>query len=712
MSVTKLYVLALLFIAIIVTASAAVIMHTLSTQTDDAEIINVAGQQRMLSQRVALLQLMVNSCDENAVTLIPKLTDSINLFTHNHQKLISVDDLPKPAFDLYFGRTHLDRQVNEFIQQSREFLNNLNCNKPRPMYVEFDDADELLVGLDTIVSILEQDSSRRIDNLKMIEIALWLITILVLLLEALFVFRPMETSIRHALKEMTEAKQHAEAASKAKSEFLASMSHELRTPMNGLFGMIDLAIDNPHKSAGYLKRAKVAGKQLLTLINDVLDLSKIEAGRLTVKHVAFDLYQLIDDTVSVQSVYCQQKGLSFHYERNDNLPQRLISDPTRITQILLNILNNAIKFTDHGSVSFRVKLAVESQQHRLIVEIQDTGCGISKEALDIIFNRFEQVDQSNTRLKGGTGLGLSISKKLTDLLNGELTVHSEVGVGSTFTFNIPVEVDRADVKTEQTGSPIRCAIVDDLQTSREYIAHICQQKGIEVESFNDASEFLASKPERFDLLLLDLSMPNIDGVQTLEHMREHVSGTMPYIIVISAIVEHLECSEDIRKMVWRFHAKPIDRQELEADLREIYHMINARHVKISEQHAHDRHILLVEDNDINAEIVEQMLSNYGYKITHVKNGKDAVNACTAGQYDLVLMDLQMPIMDGIEATRIIRQDKGVTTPIIALTANAFEDDRSLCEAIGMNGFVSKPVGKITLISTIESVLREYQLRDN
>ncbi|AEA98492.2 response regulator [Alteromonas mediterranea] len=708
MSIRVRYIAALVLIATLVTLSFIVMHDLISEQKQDAENINVAGQQRMLSQRIALMLSTGETCSSGPER--EYLEQALAQFKANHQQLVSKNNLPLPIFDIYFVEGKLDRSVNQYIKNVERALTATDCQTIAPLDIQA--LTELLKQLDYVVTLFEQDASNQVDTVLSIEFYLWLATLALLCIEAVFIFSPMEQTVKQAFSKLTRLKAEAEEtaekarkASKAKSEFLSSMSHELRTPMNGLFGMIELAIDNPEKSSIYLKKAKTAGRQLLVLINDILDVSKIEAGKIKIERAPVDLLQILDDVVSLQRVYCQRKGLEFIYLKDPDLPHVVEGDITRISQILHNLLNNAIKFTERGSVTLKVRYTKHPNGNFLSFDVIDTGIGIASSKLDNIFRKFEQADKTTTRDFGGTGLGLSIAKQLAQLMNGDITVTSFIGQGSTFSFTMAAKECHLPEITVQPGSSVRCAVVDDLQTSREYFEHVVNAMSISSQSYGSAKAFLSDTPLSFDVIILDLSMPEMSGVDLLKQLKTLNPKPFPKVILISAELERLEeeSDDEIIGLIWRTHVKPINRRELEHDLNKLVDTTPQVTTDTAAANKKKR-ILLAEDNEINAEIVKTIMQAEGYKFLHVKNGKDAIDVVKRHNFDLILMDCNMPIMGGIEASSILRNALDITTPIVALTANAFAEDKEECLAAGMTDFMAKPIDKGTLLSCIRKHL--------
>ncbi|NVK55895.1 MAG: response regulator [Alteromonadaceae bacterium] len=701
MTLTVRYIFALVLIAVAVSASALLIENLLNKQREDAEIINRAGQQRMLSQRISLAVTRLSQC--NKANSLPRdaLKSALNRFEANHTYLTGLANMPAPVQLLYFSEDGLDAQSRIYLEAGYQVLNTKRCVEVPDIFAQAY-SDQLLKSLNNAVDFFEQSAQKRVSKIENIEFYLWVVTLLLLLSEALFIFKPMVRQVTNTIAQLKVAKEGAEAASKAKSAFLANMSHELRTPMNGMFGMIDLARENPGKADVYLKKALSAGNQLLTLINDILDLSKIEADKLTITNEQFNLLEMLDDLATLYSISCQRKNLSFNYQCSSSLPAIVIGDPKRISQVLHNLLSNAVKFTPEGTVTLKVALDQHGQQEWLSFTVTDTGIGILPEHAESIFNDFEQGNQSTTKLFGGTGLGLGIAKRLAALMNGKLSLSSQAHYGSQFNFTLPVHIPTLQPGDLLPAASLKAAVIDDLQTSREYLSHILTEMGVQTFTFSSAKDYLAYEG-KFDVALVDLSMPEIDGVTLIRKIKTRGPIPPPYIIVVSAVLEHIEAEAAILDAIWRMHVKPVDRNAIESDILALQSLVaSGQEPEKTLPGDAPVEVLVAEDNEINAEVIRSMLESVGCEVTIAENGQLAIDALHGVKFDLIFMDVQMPVMDGLEATSVIRNTLGMTDiPIIALTANAFAEDRERCLAAGMNDFLTKPVSRDKVISIVK-----------
>ena len=537
--------------------------------------------------------------------------------------------------------------------------------------------------------------------------------------------------LKQIQNDLIVARDLAEAGTRAKSEFLARMSHEIRTPMNAILGMTYLCLQTEvnDQQREYLQKTQTATTNLLGIIDDILDFSKIEAGKVELETIPFHLSNVLQDVVDMIRFKTQDKGLQFISHIDEGVCDDLMGDPLRIRQVLVNITNNAVKFTERGSISITIHNVDDDEKNAdpnrtwLEFAVRDSGIGMTPEQVGRLFQSFSQADGSTTRKYGGTGLGLVISKRFVELMGGRIGVESEPGIGSTFRFCVPFDkyrkLDAARLTSmeehrEKELKDCRLLLVDDDPGTREVLRDMIRSFSIQLDTVGSGDAAIAAltsatqKETPYDIMLIDWKMPRMDGLETIRRIRQSDNIALPRMVMISAY-DRNECIRQSKGLgLDGFLVKPVSRRMIWETLLAVMERRAAMPVETEKEekaNLQGAKILLVEDNKINQMVASELLKGFGVDLTIAADGRKAVELVAGNDFDLILMDIQMPIMDGLTATKEIRKlhKPGIDRlPILAMTANALDSDYQVCLDVGMNDHLAKPIDASKLRQSLET----------
>lgn len=768
---TIIYIAALAAVALLLISGQALIFRALDHSSSDSRTINIAGRQRMLSQKLSKAALALSNSSNPAVRQQRReeLAQVVQLLSSSHQGLLQGDSLlglPGSNSDEVMRMfAQIEPHYQSMLRAAKQILRTDNGDiSPYVQSILASEAD-FLAGMDAIVFQYDEEARSRNLRLSRLQQTLLYITLGLLLAEGIFIFRPAVAELGHKmqvlmaadaqrnelLKELERknraidlALDEAQSATRIKSDFLGVMSHETKTPMNGVMGMAGLLLDTKldEEQLDYVQTIRKSGEDLLRMLDDILDFSKIEAGKLKLEvGDGFELRECIEDCLDLMAVQALQKKLDLAYLIDEGVPHAFLADVTRVRQILVNLLDNAVKFTEQGEVVVSVTARVlenfsggqsnqEEQKYEVHFALKDTGIGIPESCHHLLFQSFYQVDSSSTRSYGGIGLGLAIARRLVEMMGGKIWTDSELGKGSTFHFTIvapvaPVAARTVGVALDQVQAQLsgkRLLIVEDNATNREILRQQTLKWGMVPQDVASSAEALdlIRQDAPFDLAILDMQMPEMDGASLAEEIRKYRDPrTLPLMMLT-------DIGDRSREDLGSFAAcltKPIKPYGLYNSLMNIFAhtgFTNSNNALTADSwqmpqltdlaYRNPLRILVAEDNAVSQKVILRILDRLGYSADVVSTGLEVLSALYQKSYDLILMDIQMPEMDGLTATKYICQQWQLPARprIVAMTAGAMPNDRQKCLDAGMEDYISKPIKVEALQSALKRCFEEVQ----
>ena len=710
---SRYYLLFLSSIFLLIILSQAIIHGSLTDQQDSGKEINVSSTQRTLVQEIAKLALQIRYKNEQGQGIQKEVKDlkvAARRWKESHKALLQgsqnygLDGKNSPEIEQLFEEVspvffEIEKEVKQLIEKE-----GVDAESSIEAILLKDDVYESI--MEKVVAQYTRESSEDVARIRTLSWGLALATAIVLVLAFMFIIRPVLTKLRSQNDELVELNQGLEKVSQIKSDFLANMSHEVRTPLNGILGMADLLGRSSLSSEqqGYVQTIRNSSENLLLIINDILDYSKIESGKMELESEVFDLTKQIEEVIDLLRPTAFEKKLELILYIEPDVPAQLKGDSTRLKQVLINLLNNAIKFTEQGEVLLRVEhLVTEHEFQQLRFSVKDTGIGIDQDKVNDLFQSFTQADTSTTRKYGGTGLGLAICRRIVQMMGGRIWAESEIGKGSTFYFTIIAEKvgDSGDTADTSGLQGLKALIVDDNTTNLKILVKQLSNWGIQATPFNSPELVVEviDNLKKFDLCILDMQMPAIDGKQLTQEIRKKHSFEDLPVVVLSSIGSGI--IEEEEKLWNSYLTKPVRPGKLLSVIREMVGLDGEganqgkRNLPLEEKELDEGRlsILIAEDNEIHQAVMQRTLKLLGYASEKAYNGHEAMEKIASKDYDMILMDIEMPIMDGFEATQKIRKIySGKDAPvIIGMSAHNDKKEAKKCLDTGMDDYLPKPI---------------------
>ncbi|WP_414829705.1 response regulator [Alteromonas sp. H39] len=716
-TITRTYVTAFSVIALLMTVFFAYSQFNSASNAILPAVINKAGMQRMLSQRIALItHMLVNQQPPGQHdALRNELRERIAMFLENHAILTGavvyqgevLTLSPELKQHYYDGLTSLDNMVKQYAARATRISELPLAELSEAQLPSAAQTLRLLDRLDRAVFLYESMLNERLNRERWAEALVWLTMLLAMLGSVFFLFRPLENIVikqfmarEDAQRAAERERANADMAHQVKADFLSKMSHEFRTPISAMIGALELIPNMRSKQHELIQQAEQACYRLLTMTNNLLDIIGVTSQMSSSEEMQFDLVKLMEECIAPVSALCRAKQLEFSMRCHSSLPHYVKGHPLEMNKAIKNVLDNAVKFTEKGFIGVGLEVEVLPGEFLLTISVTDTGIGIEESHHERIFERFYQCEVSPNRQYTGAGIGLTVALQQLQSIGGNITLSSQVGVGSEFTITVPLKPCKEKAIPVEAKTNATFAIVDDLEISRQYLSNLITSEGFKAECFKSGSELLARHEQMlgYTAIIADFYMPGISGVELARTVSAIFGEKTPPLIMMSATPEIANIIANSQISAWQVFLKPVDRARFIDTLKQL---ASPRYERNSIPSG--RRILVVEDEPINAEIMNDMLHNLGYQPMVAKTGEEALVSLRSHTFDLMLLDINLPDMNGLDVAKVARES-GLELPIVAATANAYESDKDASRQAGIRYHLVKPISYQELKNTLKLAL--------
>lgn len=711
--ITHTYSIALVTLTLLLTLFYGWTQHYLNATEIQPQIINIAGYQRMLSQRIAFIEnlLVQDKGIAQRIALERELIVLVRTFTKNHEVLVgrqSLDGTFNVLTDeleaLYFKEpASLDKHVAEYTESALRLVSSQPENYVAIKATTLNEASAMLQQLNFAVVLFEEQLSQQIALNQRWLLAIWTLTLLLSLTIVYYLFKPIRALVldqfnlvQDARKDAQHEREQAHLVMATKEEFLASMSYEFRSPIASIIGALELLPHIKDQQEPLIQRAEESCYRLLMLTTNLVDSMQSKQIDEPLEPEDFDLIRLLDDGLSHFFFNCHQKNLNYQVVNETVLPHHVKGMPSPIIKALKNVLDNAVKFTHEGVISIHNAVTMEKGKLLLTIRVVDTGIGISPQDCEHIFERFYKAHH-NLRVYSGAGVGLYAARRQLREIGGDITVSSVLNSGSEFVLTVPLMASELENTRPEVNPAIRFAVVEDQEITRIHLSYLIEHEGFHVDTYKSGTELLANqeKIKEYNGIITDYYMPGINGAELANYLHAMLAEHVPPIILVSAAPQIANLISSENNPAWQIFVKPLDKNRF---IDAIYHLASAKNDGVKEPKVFS--VLIIEDEPINAEILQDMVENLGYEVTVVSDGETALLKASTTDYDVILLDLHLPDMSGFEVATILKEQK-YKAHIIAVTASAYESDKKRSFEIGIRYHLVKPVAYQELKNTLK-----------